>query len=49
MRVIDVINAKQGRGAVRLARDTAGGAWSMRREMLSPAYTTNWKELPKAH
>jgi len=49
MRVIDVINAKQGRGAVRLARDTAGGAWSMRREMLSPAYTTSWKELPKAH
>ncbi|MGI1189161.1 DUF4113 domain-containing protein, partial [Pseudomonas aeruginosa] len=48
MRVMDVINAKQGRGAVRLARDTAGGAWSMRREFLSPAYTTAWLDLPVA-
>ena len=48
MRVMDVINAKQGRGAVRLARDTAGGAWSMRRKMLSPAYTTSWLDLPVA-
>lgn len=49
MQVMDAINAKQGRGAVRLARDTADGAWAMRREMLSPAYTTSWKALPKAH
>ncbi|HBO1427615.1 TPA: translesion error-prone DNA polymerase V subunit UmuC [Pseudomonas aeruginosa] len=48
MRVMDVINATQGRGAVRLARDTAGGAWSMRRKMLSPAYTTSWLDLPVA-
>ena len=35
MRVMDAINAKQGRGALRLARDVAAGKWSMRREMLS--------------
>ncbi|WP_447874498.1 DUF4113 domain-containing protein [Serratia fonticola] len=22
--------------------------WRMKREMLSPAYTTRWKDLPKA-
>ncbi|SED35614.1 DNA polymerase V [Pseudomonas saponiphila] len=48
MRVMDAINAKQGRGALRLARDTSAGKWSMRREMLSPAYTTAWKDLPRA-
>lgn len=48
MQVMDAINAKQGRGAVRLARDASAGQWSMRREMLSPAYTTSWKDLPKA-
>ncbi len=48
MQVMDAINAKQGRGAVRLARDQVAGGWSMKREMLSPAYTTSWKALPKA-
>lgn len=48
MRVLDAINAKQGRGTIRLARDKGEGAWSMRRELLSEAYTTSWKGLPKA-
>lgn len=48
MRVMDAINAKQGRGALRLARDATAGKWSMRREMLSPSYTTAWLDLPKA-
>ncbi|SIQ99447.1 translesion error-prone DNA polymerase V subunit UmuC [Aquipseudomonas alcaligenes] len=48
MQVMDAINARQGRGAVRLARDASAGQWSMRREMLSPAYTTSWQDLPKA-
>lgn len=49
MRVMDAINAKQGRGTVRLAREQAEGApWAMRREWLSPAYTTSWQGIPKA-
>lgn len=48
MRVMDAINAKQGRGTLRLAREQIEGAWSMRRELLSPAYTTSWEGLPKA-
>lgn len=48
MAVVDAINAKQGRGTVRLGRDTSVGKWSMRRDHLSPAYTTSWHGLPKA-
>lgn len=48
MSVMDAINAKQGRGTVRLARDTNRGAWTMRREYLSDAYTTSWIGLPRA-
>lgn len=48
MRVMDAINAKQGRGAIRLARVQPEGNWKMKREFLSPAYTTSWEHLPKA-
>lgn len=48
MSVMDAINAKQGRGTLRLARDTSARPWSMRSEMLSPAFTTSWKGLPVA-
>lgn len=48
MGVMDAINAKQGRGTVRLARDASARPWTMRQEMLSPAYTTSWKGLPTA-
>lgn len=48
MSVMDAINAKQGRGAVRLARDASARPWAMRQDMLSPPYTTSWKGLPKA-
>lgn len=48
MKVMDAINAKEGRGTIKLARDTRKAPWAMRRAMLSPAYTTDWKALPKA-
>lgn len=48
MHVMDAINTKQGRGTIRLARDTEAPAWAMRRNMLSSAYTTSWKGLPVA-
>lgn len=47
MAVVDLINAKQGRGTVRLGRDTNVGQWKMRRDHLSPEYTTSWHALPK--
>ncbi|QLF20636.1 DUF4113 domain-containing protein [Pseudomonas aeruginosa] len=49
METIDLLNARFGRGAVRVGTVWPGGrAWEMRREMLSPAYTSSWRELPSA-
>ncbi|MCS7727571.1 Y-family DNA polymerase [Pseudomonas aeruginosa] len=49
MDTIDLLNQRFGRGAVRVGTVWPGGrAWEMRREMLSPAYTSSWRELPRA-
>nr|MBP8197188.1 DUF4113 domain-containing protein [Chromatiaceae bacterium] len=47
MTVMDDINRRWGGGTLRyLAEGGAGGqTWRMRRERLSPAYTTQWGEL----
>ena len=45
---MDAINAKQGRGSVRLARETTAAGWSMKREYLTPEFTTRWSDLPAA-
>jgi len=45
MKVIDRINAHEGRGAVRLGRVRAAPEWAMKREMMSQPYTTRWDEL----
>ncbi|GJQ53825.1 MAG: DNA polymerase V subunit UmuC [Rhodocyclaceae bacterium] len=46
MRVMDRINACWGRGTLRLAAEGVDPAWRMRRDMMSPCYTTRWVELP---
>lgn len=45
MAVIDTINAKQGRGTIRPARLAPDQGFSMKRERLSPRFTTAWAEL----
>jgi len=47
MQLIDTLNAKQGK-AIWFASQGVKQDWSMKRELLSPAYTTNWLELPIA-
>lgn len=48
MAAIDQLNARYGRGAVRVGMVWPGGrAWQMKREMLSPSYTSSWRELPR--
>ena len=49
MQVMDRINQQWGRGTLKLAAEGVGQAWKMRRERMSPAYTTNWKELPRVN
>jgi DNA polymerase V len=45
MAVLDQINSKWGRGTLRPASVPAAPEWAMRREMMSPGYTTNFHEL----
>ena len=45
---LDLINKKWGRDTIHYAASGIERKWSMRREYLTPSYTTNWKELAKA-
>ncbi len=44
--VLDQINARWGRGTLRLAREGFEQPWAMRQDRCSPAYTTRWADLP---
>lgn len=54
MQTLDQINARFGRQVwfategTHHARTPATASWQMQRQFLSPAYTTQWNELPKA-
>ena len=45
MATMDEINAKYGRGTLKLSNDGARKAWGMRADNKSPHYTTNWDEI----
>ncbi len=47
MRVLDGIN-NSGLGKVWFAGRGMAPEWQMKREMLSPAYTTRWSDIPAA-
>jgi DNA polymerase V len=47
MRVIDSINIT-GLGRVWFAGQRIDKGWKMKRDILSPAYTRRWKDLPTA-
>jgi len=49
MNVIDRANARWGRGTLRLAAEGVRKPWQMKRERVSPAYTTKWDELPRVN
>jgi DNA polymerase V len=48
MSVMDEINRKS-RTKVRSARQAGPAAYAMRKEHLSPSYTTDWNQLPTVH
>ena len=45
MRTLDALNARFGRDAVTFGRTGAKRPWTLRSEMLSRRYTTDWDEL----
>lgn len=47
MATLDLINQRFGKGTMRLAAEGSRPRWQMRRDKLSPAYTTQWDQLPR--
>ncbi|KKO44301.1 DNA polymerase V subunit UmuC [Arsukibacterium ikkense] len=45
MQLMDTLNSKQGK-TLWFASQGTKQEWSMKRELLSPAYTTDWQQLP---
>ncbi len=46
MKTVDGLNRRYGRGTVHCTPAVRASVWRMRRELLSPRYTTRWEELP---
>lgn len=46
MATLDVINQRWGRGTLRSAAEGMEKPWQMKRQRLSPGYTTDWEGLP---
>lgn len=47
MQCMDAINSRYGTQTIGAAAKGIHPEWSMKREFLSPQYTTNWRHLPK--
>lgn len=47
MKAMDAINGTMGQDRVRLASAGYGREWRMKREKLSPCYTTNFADIPR--
>ena len=43
---MDRINGRWGRGTLRFLAEGLGQPWRMRRDRMSPSYTTDWQGLP---
>lgn len=46
MEVLDELNKKDGRGTLYFAGQGIQQQWQMKRDMLSPRYTTRYSDLP---
>jgi DNA polymerase V len=46
MATMDMVNQRWGRGTMRTAAEGVTKSWQMKRQRLSPGYTTDWDGLP---
>jgi DNA polymerase V len=49
MTALDNINNRWGRNTLHYAAEGISKPWAMRQDFKSPAYTSNWQELPLVH
>ncbi len=47
MQCLDTINHRYGNSALKVAAQEHCQSWQMRRDFLSPQYTSNWRDIPK--
>lgn len=47
MQCMDTINRRYGDGVVTIASEQQTQSWKMKRDFLSPRYTTNWRDIPR--
>lgn len=47
MKVMDGINARYGRGSIRIATEPPIAQWSMKRDYLSDSFVTDWRQLKR--
>jgi len=47
MRCYDHINKRWGNDSLKVAVEGASDKWQMKREFLSPSYTSKWRDIPK--
>lgn len=48
MAALDAVNRRWGRGALTVAGAGINRPWTLKREMISPAYTTRLSDVPSA-
>jgi DNA polymerase V len=49
MKAMDALNLRFGRNTVSVFSSPAYKPWSVRREAMSPCYTTRWSDVPVAY
>ncbi|WP_371265889.1 DUF4113 domain-containing protein [Nitrosospira multiformis] len=49
IRTMDTLNSRYGRNTVSVFSVSSPKPWAMRREAMSPCYTTRWSDVPIAH
>ncbi len=47
MKCLDKINNRYGQGTLKIGAEGQTETWQMKRQFLSPQYTTNWRDIPK--
>lgn len=47
MKCLDNVNHRYGDGTLKVATEGHHEKWQMRREFLSPQYTSQWRDIPK--
>ena len=47
MTLLDSVNRKYGQHTIKLAAEGFSKSWAMKSELRSPAYTTQWSDLPR--